>query len=118
MTRRPPRSKRTDTRFPYTTLFRSVAGDWWGPDYAGPPLISFDAGIAEGFGVGIGDTITLDVLGRPITATIANLRRIDWSSMSMNFIFVFAPGTLEAAPHSVIATVRVARSEEHTSELK
>src|SRR3546814_16025731 len=25
MTRRPPRSKRTDTLFPYTTLFRSVA---------------------------------------------------------------------------------------------
>src|SRR3546814_13257863 len=30
MTRRPPRSTRTDTLFPYTTLFRSVAatGDW------------------------------------------------------------------------------------------
>ena len=84
-----------------------VAGEWWAPDYAGPPLISFDARIAGDFGVGIGDTITLNVLGRPITATIANLRRIDWSSMSMNFIFVFAPGTLEAAPHSVIATVRV-----------
>lgn len=84
-----------------------VAGEWWAPDYAGPPLISFDARIAEGLGVGVGDTVTLNVLGRPITATIANLRRIDWSSMSMNFIFVFAPGTLEAAPHSIVATVRV-----------
>lgn len=84
-----------------------VAGDWWASDYAGPPLISFDARIAGDLGVGIGDTITLNVLGRPITATIANLRKIDWSSMSMNFIFVFAPGTLEAAPHSIIATVRV-----------
>src|SRR3546814_1206167 len=27
MIRRPPRSKRTDTLFPYTTLFRSVVGD-------------------------------------------------------------------------------------------
>src|SRR3546814_11189611 len=26
MIRRPPRSTRTDTRFPYTTLFRSAAG--------------------------------------------------------------------------------------------
>lgn len=84
-----------------------AAGAWWPPDYAGPPLISFDAHIAEHFRVGVGDTITLNVLGRPITAEIANLRRIDWSSMSMNFTFVFAPGTLEAAPHSVIATVRV-----------
>lgn len=84
-----------------------VAGEWWPPDHAGPPLISFDARLAEGFGIGVGDSITLNVLGRPITATIANLRRIDWSSMAMNFTFVFAPGTLEAAPHSVIATVRV-----------
>src|SRR3546814_9303703 len=28
MIRRPPRSTRTDTRFPYTTLFRSA---WWWP---------------------------------------------------------------------------------------
>ena len=48
------------------------------------------------------------MLGRPITATVANLRRIDWSTMSMNFTFVFATGTLEAAPHSIIATVRIA----------
>src|SRR3546814_14032811 len=27
MIRRPPRSKRTDTLFPYTTLFRSAGGD-------------------------------------------------------------------------------------------
>src|SRR3546814_5280225 len=32
MIRRPPRSTRTDTLFPYTTLFRSVSGA--GPDVA------------------------------------------------------------------------------------
>src|SRR3546814_19075462 len=30
MRRRPPRSKRTDTLFPYTTLFRSVSGTYAG----------------------------------------------------------------------------------------
>src|SRR3546814_16239483 len=30
MIRRPPRSTRTDTLFPYTTLFRSLAGDGGG----------------------------------------------------------------------------------------
>src|SRR3546814_14286351 len=29
MIRRPPRSTRTDTLFPYTTLFRSLPGDAW-----------------------------------------------------------------------------------------
>lgn len=84
-----------------------VAGTWWPADYAGPPLVSFDTNLAKGFGIGIGDTMTLNVLGRPITVQVDNLRKIDWGSLGMNFTFVFAPGTLEAAPHSVIATVHV-----------
>lgn len=84
-----------------------VSGTWWSEDYTGPPLISFDEHIAGHFGVGVGDTLTLNVLGRSITAEIANLRKIDWGSLGMNFTFIFAPGTLEAAPHSVIATVHV-----------
>lgn len=84
-----------------------VEGSWWPADYAGPPLVSFDVNIARGMGIGIGDTITLNILGRPITVEVGNLRKIDWGSLGMNFTFVFAPGTLEAAPHSVIATVHV-----------
>jgi putative ABC transport system permease protein len=82
-----------------------VAGEWWPEDYQGPPLISFDANVARGLGIGLGDTMTLNVLGREITATIGNLRHIDWATLGMNFVFVFAPGTLEAAPHSVISAV-------------
>src|SRR3546814_6890281 len=66
-----------------------VAGDWWAPDYAGPPLISFDAGIAEGFGVGIGDTITLDVLGRPITATRSEEDKSELQPLMRNSYAVF-----------------------------
>jgi putative ABC transport system permease protein len=64
-----------------------------------------DDGIAKGFGVGIGDTITLNVLGREIEAKIANTRSIDWGTLGVNFTFIFAPGTLEAAPQTHIATV-------------
>ena len=84
-----------------------AVGEWWPADYAGPPLASFDEELAAGLGIGVGDTMTVNVLGRPITATIGNLRKIDWGSLGMNFTFVFAPGTLEAAPHSIIATVHV-----------
>ena len=84
-----------------------VAGRWWPENYVGPPLVSFDEHIAGDLGIGVGDTITLNILGRPITATIANLRKIDWGTLGMNFTFIFAPGTLEAAPHSVIATVHL-----------
>jgi putative ABC transport system permease protein len=84
-----------------------VAGEWWPADYDGPPLISFNADLAEGFHVGVGDTITLNILGREVTAEIANLRHIDWGSFTINFNFVFAPGTLEDAPHTHLATVHV-----------
>ncbi len=82
-----------------------VAGEWWAEDYAGPPLLSFDANLAAGYGIGIGDTLVVNVIGREITATIANLRKIDWTSLGMNFVLVYSPGLLETAPHSHIATV-------------
>jgi len=85
---------------------RVVAGEWWAADYRGPPLLSFDAGVAAGWGVGIGDTITANVLGRDIELRIANLRQVDWRGLGMNFTMVASPGLLEAAPHTHIATVR------------
>ncbi|MCY4310277.1 MAG: ABC transporter permease [Rhodospirillaceae bacterium] len=84
-----------------------TAGSWWPANYGGPPLVSFDAELATGMGLAVGDTITLNVLGREITATVGNLRRIRWRTMAMNFSVIFAPGTLESAPHSHIAAVYV-----------
>ncbi|HEY4135556.1 MAG TPA: FtsX-like permease family protein [Alphaproteobacteria bacterium] len=82
-----------------------VAGKWWAPDYQGPPLISFDASVAAGMHIGVGDNLTFDVLGRRITATIANLRQVNYTTLSLNFAVIFAPGTLEGAPQTHIATV-------------
>jgi putative ABC transport system permease protein len=87
-------------------------GDWWSSDYDGPALLSLDAGLARGFGVNVGDTLTLNVLGREITATIGNFRRVDWSDLSMNHAIVFAPGALDGAPHTYNATVEVSAPAE------
>ena len=81
-----------------------VAGDWWPSDYGGPPLVSMSEDAAGDFGLTIGDTVSINVLGREITATIANLRKVDWQSFQINFVFVLNPGVLDAAPHSWIAT--------------
>jgi putative ABC transport system permease protein len=84
---------------------RLVAGDWWAPDYSGPPLVSFEKQIADGLGLKIGDEITVNVLGRNFGARIANLRSVDWSSLGINFVLVFSPGAFRGAPHTEIATV-------------
>ena len=91
---------------------RIVAGSWWPPDYDGPPLVSFDADLAKGWHVGIGDIIRVNVLGRDIDLKIANLRDIAWQSLSINFFMVASPGLLAHAPHTHIATVRVADAEQ------
>lgn len=84
---------------------RVVAGRWWPADYAGPPLVSIDADAAAALKLKVGDTLTISVLGRPITARIASFREIDWRSMEFNFAIIFAPGTLEQAPYTLMSTV-------------
>jgi len=82
-----------------------VQGEWWPEDHRGKPQVSFDSKIAEGLGLKIGDEITVNVLGRNVTATIANLREVEWRSLGINFVMVFSPNTFAGAPHTHLATV-------------
>ncbi len=86
---------------------RLVQGTWWPPDYEGPPIVSFAADIARAFGLRIGDTVTVNVLGRNLTARIHNLRAVDWESLAINFVMVFPPDTLKGAPYTRLATLRL-----------
>ncbi|PWR18824.1 ABC transporter permease [Zavarzinia compransoris] len=88
------------------------AGAWWPADYRGAPLVSFDAALAEAMDLSIGDRITVNLLGRDIEAEIASLRRIDYTTLTINFALVFSPGMLEAAPHNFLATVRASPEAE------
>ena len=83
-----------------------TAGEWWPEDYQGPPLVSLDNEVGQLLGLQPGDRIGINVLGRNVSVEIANLRVIEWSGLQMNFVMVFSPGLLEAAPQSHIATVR------------
>ena len=89
-----------------------VAGTWWPADHAGPQLVSVDADVARGLGLAIGDSLTVNVLGRELTAEVASLRRVDWSSLGINFVLKFSPGPLSAAPHTFIATARTTAAAE------
>lgn len=94
---------------------RIVAGRWWPPGYAGEPLVSLTADLAEGFGVGVGDTLTVNVLGREVTARIAALREVDWTTLDLEFALIFSPGLLESAPHTWIAAVHLPREREEAA---
>src|SRR3546814_1846266 len=88
MTRRPPRSTRTDTLFPYTTLFRSVARGWIVSGTRRDVLIGTAAFAAAGLAWRLTPKRTLDLVSDEKLAEI------------------------------VPAAFGLWRSEEHTSELQ
>ncbi|MDK3019610.1 ABC transporter permease [Pseudodonghicola flavimaris] len=84
---------------------RITAGQWWPSDYAGAPQISFAAEEAAELGLQLGDQMTVNILGRDITATITSFREVDFSTAGMGFVLTMNPAALSGAPHSFIATV-------------
>ena len=88
-----------------------VEGEWWGADYAGPPLVSIEKKIADGLRLKLGDEIVVNVLGRDIPAKIGNMRNIDWQGLGINFVLVFSPNAFKGAPHSHIATLTEAHPD-------
>ncbi|MEP2531893.1 FtsX-like permease family protein [Shimia sp.] len=82
-----------------------TAGEWWGPGYDAPPQISFAEEEALEIGIKLGDAITVNVLGRDITATVTSFREVDFSTAGMGFVITMNAAALSGAPHSFIATV-------------
>jgi len=87
-----------------------VAGTWWSKDYDGEPQVSFEVELARGLGLKVGDAVTVNVLGRNLTARISNLREVQWESLELNFVMVFSPNTLKAAPHAMLATITLPKA--------
>ncbi|SLN39827.1 FtsX-like permease family protein [Roseovarius litorisediminis] len=84
---------------------RITEGAWWGKGYTGSPQVSFAAEEAAEIGLKIGDRITVNILGRDITADLTSLRAVDFSTAGMGFVMVMNAAALEGAPHTFIATV-------------
>jgi putative ABC transport system permease protein len=84
---------------------RLVEGRWWDAGYQGPPLVSFEKKVADGLNLKPGEPVTVNVLGRNITATVANLRAVDWENLGINFVMVFSPNAFAGAPQTYIATL-------------
>ncbi|NHB76068.1 ABC transporter permease [Rhodobacter calidifons] len=84
---------------------RITAGSFWAEDYAGDPQISFAAAEAAEIGLKLGDRMTVNILGRDLTATVTSFREVDFSNAGMGFVMTLNPAALAGAPHTHIATV-------------
>ena len=69
-------------------LKNNLKGEWWPSNYEGPPLVSFAQNEASELGLKIGDTITVNILGRDLTGTIYSFREVNFATMGINFLMV------------------------------
>lgn len=83
-----------------------VAGSWWPNSVAGPQ-VSVEEKMAKDMNLALGDSVTFDVAGEPITAEVTSLRTVQWDSFRPNFFMVFSPGSLDDYPHTYVTSLHV-----------
>ncbi|MFI4984330.1 MAG: ABC transporter permease, partial [Rickettsiales bacterium] len=83
-----------------------IKGKWWSKDYKGPPIISLDSRIADGMKLKLGDTMSFNILGERVDATISNLRKVQYTNFNINFAVIFNEGVLEKFPKSFFVTFK------------
>ncbi len=79
-----------------------VAGRWHGE--AQTPQFSVEKGLAEDFGLKVGDVVRFEIAGQTVEAPLTSVRGLDWDSMRVNFFFIAAGGMLENYPASLITS--------------
>jgi putative ABC transport system permease protein len=89
-----------------------VQGRWWPASYGGPPLVAIAAEAAKGAHLKVGDTITVAVLGRDLTARVAAIRKVDFGGFGPAFTLVIDPAALSGADLRQVAIAKASRAEE------
>lgn len=82
-----------------------VAGRW-GDARPGEMGMSVEEGLAKSLGLKLGDQLGFDIAGQPVQGRITNLRKVDWSSMRVNFFVLFEAAELPDLPATQIAAYR------------
>lgn len=80
-------------------------GSWWPEGYTGPNQISFAAEQAQELGLSLGDTLTVNILGRDIEGQITSFREVKFETAGIGFVMAMNPAALAGAPHSWIASI-------------
>jgi putative ABC transport system permease protein len=92
---------------------RVSKGEWWQPGQMfSKPLVSIEEDAARNLGVDLGSTLTFEIQGTTIEAEVSSIRKVEWGNFSTNFYMIFSPGSLDGAPFTYVATVRVPPEQE------
>jgi putative ABC transport system permease protein len=82
-----------------------IAGRWWTQADAGKPLVSISSEYQKALHLKLGDQLSFDVAGEPLTVQVASIRKVRWDSFRPNFFLVFPPGLLDGAAGTYMTSV-------------
>jgi putative ABC transport system permease protein len=81
-----------------------LSGGTWVPDEA--DAVSVEQGLADTLGLKLGDRLRFDLAGTPVSGRITSLRKVDWTTMRVNFFVILPVRTLEDLPLTYISAFR------------
>jgi putative ABC transport system permease protein len=82
-----------------------IDGQWWPPFYQGEALVSIEQGAATALHLAPNDVVSFNILGKNLRARIANIRKVNWQSLGINFVFVFSPNSFQNLPFNDLMTL-------------
>ena len=80
-----------------------VAGEWWSND-SRVLEASLEREYAENFQLSLGDSLTIDVGGQQVEATVTSIRDLEWESMSPSFFIILSPAVLDSFPATYLTS--------------
>lgn len=98
-----------DRSFSWTeepTQAELLDGQWWPPDYAGPPLISPEEDVMEAFDLKVGDTMTYTFLGRSFTSEVVNIRKEYHRTFRPEYLMLASAYPFKEAPHTWVVSFK------------
>ncbi|WP_394801763.1 MULTISPECIES: ABC transporter permease [Tenacibaculum] len=95
-----------------------IEGEFTGKSEQGKPVnVSIADNLAKDAKLEIGDKVVFNIQGVLMETTIGSIRKVDWSSMQVNFMILFPTGVLENAPKFNVMTT-YAPNEASSAELQ
>jgi len=86
-----------------------IAAGNWTPGEA--DAVSVEEGLAETLGLKLGDRLRFDIAGQQREGRITSLRKVDWSSMRVNFFVMFPVADMPGLPLSYISAFRAPETQ-------
>lgn len=80
-------------------------GQWF--DDSDAPQVSVEKGMAERLEMKLGDSLTLLINNREVSAKVTSFREVDWASLQPNFFMILNPQAMEQFPATYFTATHV-----------